>query len=126
MFQILSGFPDHVLAVEATGKITAKDYDTVMVPAVEAKMAIHRPLDVLFRLGPEFQGFEAGAMVEDARLGLSHLKDWGRIAVVTDAAGVRDMVNFFRLFLKRPVKVFFNADYEAAKAWIADERAGAA
>ena len=120
MFQILSGFPDHVLAVEATGKITKKDYETMMIPAVEAKMAAHRPLDVLFRLGPQFEGFEAGAMVEDARLGLSHLKDWGRIAVVTDSAAMRDMVNFFRLFLKRPVKVFFNADYDAAKAWIVE------
>lgn len=118
MFRIIPGFPDNVLAIEAIGKITAQDYDTMLVPVVESRMATHRPLDVLFRLGPEFEGYEMGAMVEDARLGLQHLKEWGRIAVVTDSAGLRDTANMFRIFLKRPLKVFFNADYDAAKDWI--------
>ncbi|HYS44970.1 MAG TPA: STAS/SEC14 domain-containing protein [Rhizomicrobium sp.] len=48
MFQILSGFPDDVLAVSATGKVTAEDYDQVLVPAVEARMGQHRPLKLFF------------------------------------------------------------------------------
>ncbi len=125
MFTILNDFPDDVLAVSVTGKVTAKDYDAVLVPAVEAKLRAHQPLKVFFYLGPDYEGFQAGAMVEDLRLGIRHLKEWGRIAVVTDAAGIREMVNLFRMFLKRPLKVFFNADYDKAKAWICLDEPGA-
>lgn len=126
MFQILTGFPEDVLAVSATGRITAEDYDTVLAPAVEAKMRAHRPLKAFFYLGPEFEGLKAGAMVEDLRLGLSHFRDWGRIAVVTDKAAMRDTVNLFAMFMRQPLKVFFNADYDKAKAWIEEREAEAA
>jgi hypothetical protein len=130
MFTILDDFPDDVLAISATGKIEARDYDAVLVPALEDKLRRHRPLKVFIWLGPGYAGIKAGAVVEDIRIGLHHLKDWGRIAVVTDAAGMRDMVNLVRMFLKRPLRVFFNADYDKAKAWIcmdeADAKAAAA
>ena len=121
MFTILNDFPDDVLAVKASGTITPQDYDSVMVPAVEAMTHRHRPFKVFIALGPDYEGLKIGAMVEDIRLGIHHLKDWGRVAVVTDAAGIRDMVNLFGMFLKRPLKVFFNADYDKAKAWISTE-----
>jgi len=119
MFTILTNFPDDVLAVKASGTITPEDYDSVMVPAVEAM--IRRPFKVFISLGPDYKGLEAGAMVADIRLGIHHLKDWSRVAVVTDAAGIRDMVILFGMFLKRPLKVFSNADYDKAKAWIGTE-----
>jgi hypothetical protein len=126
MFEILSGFPDDVLAVSAKGTITAEDYEKTMVPAVEARMKTHRPLKVFFHLGPDFEGMKMGAMVEDARLGFAHWRDWGRIAVVTDAAGIRDLAGLFRMFLRDPVKVYFNADYDKARAWISSDAAKAA
>lgn len=125
MFTILPDFPDDVLAISATGTIEPTDYDTVLVPALEDRLTRHRPLKVFLFLGPAFEGIKPGAMVEDARVGFHHLKDWGRIAVVTDAAGMRDMVNLVRMFLKRPLKLFFNADYDAAKAWIVADDASA-
>lgn len=122
MFTILDDFPDDVLAISATGKIEARDYDKVLVPALDDRLKRHRPVKVFIHLGPAYEGIKPGAMVEDARVGFHHLKDWGRVAVVTDAAGMRDMVNLMRMFLRRPLKVFFNADYDKAKAWIvADE-----
>jgi hypothetical protein len=122
MFTILDDFPDDVLAISATGKIEALDYNKVLVPALEERLKRHRPVKVFIYLGPAYEGIKASAMVEDARVGFHHLKDWGRVAVVTDAAGMRDMVNLMRMFFRRPLKVFFNADYDKAKAWItADE-----
>jgi len=124
MFHIMSDFPDDVLAVRATGKVSAQDYNAILVPAVEAKLkAGHRPLKVLVQLGEDFEGYQAGAMVEDARLGFQHLKEWGRIAVVTDVAWIRDMTNLFRVFLKQPLNVFFNADFAQAKVWISQDDA---
>ena len=126
MFTILDDFPNEVLAISATGKIEARDYDKVLVPALDDRLKRHRPVKVFIHLGPAYEGIKPSAMVEDARVGLQHLKDWGRIAVVTDAAGMRDMVNLTRMFLKRPLKLFFNADYDKAKAWISTDESSAA
>ncbi|HWA68914.1 MAG TPA: STAS/SEC14 domain-containing protein [Rhizomicrobium sp.] len=118
MIEILTGFPDNVLAAAAHGKLTGDDYRKVLQPAVEEKMRGPKPVRFFYHLGLDYDGIDMGALVEDARTGLSHWKDWGAIAVVTDAASVRDMVGFFGLFFHHPVRVFFNADYDKAKAWI--------
>jgi hypothetical protein len=122
MFQILSDFPDDVLAVSATGKVTAEDYDQILVPAVEARMRQHKPLKLFFHFGPQYEGMETGAKVEDARLGIAHWRDWGRIAVVTDSGLLRDAIGFFALMFRHPFQLFFNADYRKAKAWIEERQ----
>lgn len=121
MFQILSGFPNDVLAVSAWGKVSTGDYDRMLVPEVEERMGQHRPLKLFFYLGPWFDGMEMGAMVKDARLGFAHWGDWGEIAVVTDSGGWRDVIGFFGLMFPHAVRLFFNADYEQAKDWITQE-----
>ena len=35
MLKLLEGLPDNVLGVSAEGKITGKDYETVLIPAIE-------------------------------------------------------------------------------------------
>lgn len=118
MIEILSGFPDDVLAAAAHGKLTAKDYTDILEPAATSRLARHKPLRFFYHLGKDYDGIAPGGVVEDARLGLSRWKDWGAIAIVTDAPSVREMAGFFGLFFHHPVRVFFDADYEKAKAWI--------
>ena len=92
MLKVLSGFPDNVLAVEGYGEVTAADYKTLLVPVALAKMKTHpKPPPTFFILGSEFTRLSAGAMWEDAKLGVGHWRDWGRIAVVTDVLWVRRM-----------------------------------
>lgn len=118
MIELLSGFPDTVLAARAHGKLTARDYCEELEPAVAERMAAHKPLRFFLHLGVDYDGIAPGAVVEDARLGFSRWKDWGAIAIVTDSASVREVVGFFALFFHHPVRVFFDADYEKAKDWI--------
>ena len=92
MLVILSGFPDDVLAISATGEVTGQDYREVFVPAVSAKLKVHKHLKLVYCLGTEFSGFSAGAMWKDARIGIAHWTGWGRIAVVTDVKWIADAV----------------------------------
>jgi hypothetical protein len=39
MITILSGFPDNVIAIACQGRVTRKDYDDVLAPAVTATLA---------------------------------------------------------------------------------------
>lgn len=84
MITLIEGFPDHVVAVHADGRITKQDYDDVLIPAVEKLLARHQKLRFYYEFAPGFSGMEVGAMFADLRVGIGHLSQWERIAVVTD------------------------------------------
>lgn len=126
MLVILSEFPDNVLAVSASGEVTAKDYREVLVPAALARLKSHEHLNFYYCLGADFLGFSAGAFWEDARIGIAHWRGWGRIAVVTDVKWIADAVRLFTPLFHYPVRVFSNADERTACAWIVEKDAQAA
>jgi len=123
MITVLSGFPDDVVAVRATGRVTRDDYAQVLVPAIERALSSHKKLSFYYELAPEMQGFDVGAMWEDARVGIAHLTRWERIAVVTDVEWLRAAVNLFRFLVPAAVRVFGTGEAAEAKAWISQPRA---
>lgn len=125
MIEILKNYPDHVLAVSGTGHVTAADYETVLVPEANARFARHGAVDVLYVLGPGYQGFSPGAAWADTKFGLSHLSNFGRLAVVTDVGWIKDAVRMFAPLIRHPVRCFSNAELAAARDWIVEKEAGA-
>lgn len=126
MLSVLSGFPDNVLAIAASGEVTGKDYQEVLVPAVLARLKAHRQINLYYRIGDGFSGFSAAAMWEDAKVGFAHWTHWGRIAVVTDVTWIANAVRLFTPMFHRPVRVFGNDKEDAARAWISQDEAQAA
>jgi hypothetical protein len=120
-FVTLEGLPEDVVAVRAEGVITREDYEKTLIPAIEKVVAARRRVKLLYWCGPDFEGFSAGAMWDDAWFGLTHLGSFSKIAVVSDIAWLRQSVKFFAPLLPAPVQVFDNADIEAAKGWIAED-----
>ncbi|MGH8736229.1 MAG: STAS/SEC14 domain-containing protein [Burkholderiales bacterium] len=66
MIDKIPGLPEGVLGFNAKGTVTANDYETVIIPAVEAQFARKKKVRFLYHLGPEFTGFEVAAMWDDA------------------------------------------------------------
>ncbi len=118
MLQILSGFPDNVVAVLASGEVTAEDFRAVLVPAAECKFETHERLNLFYRFGLDFTGMSPGAMWEDTKLDIGHWKGWGRIAIVTDVGWIRDGARLAVLLLHRPVRVFSSSEADAARDWV--------
>jgi len=116
MLEIIQDMPDNVVAVRATGQISGKDYDDVLIPAVESRVKRHGKIRVLYQLGRDFSGFTAEAMFDDAKLGILHRSSFEKIAVITDADWISRAVQFFSLFIPCAVKVFGNNDLSGAKA----------
>lgn len=125
MLEILPDTPGNVVAVSATGQVIRRDYDEVLIPAVEQAAQAHERVRILYHLGPYFVGFSAGAMWDDARLGVRHLRAFERIAVVTDTEWVVNSVKAFAFVIPCPVKIFPDASLEEALAWIAEPDAEA-
>jgi hypothetical protein len=118
MIELMSGLPDNVLGLSASGEVTAQDYERTLIPAIEERIKRHGKVRVLYHLGPAFTGYSMGAMWDDAKVGMSHLFDFEKIAVVTDVDWCRHAVRLFGLLIPCPVKLFANADLAAAKAWV--------
>jgi hypothetical protein len=119
MIEQIADLPENVLGFEAKGKVTDSDYQSVIIPAVEALFARRSKARFLYHLGEAFAGFEASAVWDDTRLGLKHLRGWERMAVVSDVEWVRAAVKIFGLAIPGPVRVFRNEELAEAKRWIA-------
>jgi hypothetical protein len=106
------------VGVEASGEITAEDYERVLVTAIEGALKSRAKIRLLYQIGREVTGFTAGALWDDAKIGLHHWRGFEKCAVVTDVKWIRDSVRLFRVMLPCPVKVFRNDDLAEAKVWL--------
>jgi hypothetical protein len=113
--------PDGVIAFRAVGTVVAEDYHRVLRPAVDAAVAEHDRIRIVFELGPEFDGYSAAAAWEDLKLWGPHLTKWERCAVVSDHRLIVDAVKAFRFVMPGEVRVFAAGELEGALAWAAGE-----
>jgi len=119
MIETMQDLPDNALGFVARDTVTANDYETVIIPAVEALFSRRDKVRLLYHLGADFSGFEAGAMWDDAKIGLKHLSGWERIAVVSDIEWVRIGIKVFGLAIPGQLRVFHDSELAEAKRWIA-------
>jgi hypothetical protein len=120
MVEQISGLPDNVLGFTGKGTVTAEDYESVIIPAVEALFSRERKIRFLYHLGDEFSGFEAAAMWDDTKLGLKHLAGWERMALVSDVEWVRAALKIFGLAIPGHVRVFHNRELAEATRWVTE------
>ena len=119
MIKMISGLPDNALGFEFSGSVSQGDYETVLIPAVEAALVENEKVNLLCHIGPDFDKYELGAMWEDAKVGLEHVAVWQKIALVTDVEWVRISVKVFGFTIPAEVRLFDNDQFADAKMWIA-------
>ncbi len=117
MIDVLPGMPDGVVGVETRGKLSAEDYRDVLMPAL-AQAAQSGELRCVLVID-DFDGMTAGAMWDDVKLGVEHLRKWRRLAVVTDLEWMRHLVGLFTWTIPGQVKVFPRAAQSEAVTWAA-------
>jgi hypothetical protein len=118
MFRLIEGLPEDVLGLEAVGKVTHADYHDILIPRATELMA-KGPIKMLYAIGEDFDGYQLEALWDDGRFGVSHWRDFKRIAVVADLPWIRAAVSLFRPLFPCEVKLFSIAEFAAAKEWIA-------
>lgn len=118
MIKRLPNMPENILAFEATGEVTAGDYETVIMPAVESVLRKYKKVRLLYHLGEGFTGFTAGAIWDDTKVGLKHLTAWEKVALVTDVHWLRNTIKTIGFLIPGTVKLFGNTEMDAAREWI--------
>ncbi|MCD4732281.1 MAG: STAS/SEC14 domain-containing protein [Bacteroidales bacterium] len=84
MIKLIPNLPGNIIGFKASGKITGKDYETVLIPAIEAKLKESPKVRLLYYLGSDFTGYDMEAMGDDEKTGFKHLKAWKGIEEVSD------------------------------------------
>ena len=120
MIELLTGYPENILAFSAIGEVTKEDYTNILVPAIESHIEQYGKVAALYYMGSEFSGYTAGAMLSDAKVGLAHFSKWEKIAVVSDVNWVRNGIHMLGFMMPCPVKLFSNDQLASAQQWIED------
>jgi len=118
MIEELPDFPDNIVAVACRGHVTANDYDTVLVPRVEAALQRHDKVRLYYQIGDDFTGIDPGAVWTDFKTGVEHILRWERIAIVTDIDWIKHTMRAFSFLIPAEVKIFATNESSAARDWI--------
>jgi hypothetical protein len=122
MVERIEGLPAGVMGFRLWGTITREEYDTQLLPPLQAAVDGGGPIRYFVQVGPEFEGLKAGAVWDDAKEGLqligSHSR-WEKVAVVTDVDLIVRTIGIFGFMVPGDVKTYKLTERDDALAWIA-------
>jgi hypothetical protein len=123
----LEGMPDGTIGFRATGRVTRDEYRDVLLSPMRAA-AETGDVRMVFAVGPGFEKFEAAALAEDTKtgitLGLGHPRAWKRTALVTDVDWIAKALHMFGWLMPGEVKLYELDGLEDAKTWVAEGEPG--
>ena len=115
--RILQRSAGNILGIKVCAKVRAVDYDTILVPAIEALIEQHGAMNMLVDMN-DFAGAEIAAVWEDFKVGIRHMKDFKKVAVVGDQKWVEWMSRLMDPVTGFEIKSYLSADIEAAWDWL--------
>ncbi|MDE2248259.1 MAG: STAS/SEC14 domain-containing protein [Pseudomonadota bacterium] len=121
MIAQIEGLPAGTVGFRAHVQVTSADYESIIVPDVEAAFALNRKLRMLYVTAEDFTGFDPGAMWDDAKLGMRHFSGWERVALVTDVPWLRTAATAFGFAVPAKFRLFHGTELAAARQWLAQD-----
>lgn len=120
MMEIIPGLPENVVAVTVSGVLTGKDYESVLVPAIEDKIQKYGKIRLLYQLSEKYEGFDDKAMLEDARFDIKYITKFEKIAVVSNVDWIINAIKVFKFVIPSSVRTYRNEELSEAKTWISE------
>ena len=118
MLTEITGLPDNVFGVRATGEVDSEDIKNVLLPGLKRTAEKFDEIRYLLVLETDVKQFTAGAWVQDVKAGLQNFTKWKKIAVVTAEKGVEWFTDVFTVAIPGTSKGFKPEELEEAKAWL--------
>ncbi|OWK70746.1 STAS/SEC14 domain-containing protein [Pedobacter sp. AJM] len=121
MLTEITGLPDHIFGVRATGVVSADDLKDVLLPGLARTSDRFGEIRYLLVLDTEVKNFTTGAWIQDAKAGLQNFTKWKKIAVISAEKSVEWFSDFFTFLTPGNSRGFKPDEIDEAKAWIATE-----
>lgn len=119
MITQIENLPKNVLGFKYTGRVTGKDYETIIFPAVKKVRKQSKKLRLVFEFGKDFSSLSLKAMMDDAFIGFKHFFSWKRIAIISDNKTINHAIKAFSFLVHGELKLFRLSETEKAMEWIA-------
>ncbi len=118
MIEKIENLPGNIVGMRAKGQITGDDYEKVIVPSLDEAAKKNEKIRFLYILGEDFDGITAEAIFDDVKVGLRHIRDFEKMAVVTDNKMIKEAIKVFGFVMPAEVRVFGNMEEKEARDWI--------
>jgi SpoIIAA-like len=113
--------PEGIDAFKAVGTLTKEDYEQVVEPVLDEAHRRGRRIQLLVEIGPDYQGFTAGAAWEKTEYGLRSprmLRLFDGYAIVTDIGWIREWSHLTGFLLPFPLRVYGLRERHEAIDWL--------
>ncbi|MEH6834892.1 MULTISPECIES: STAS/SEC14 domain-containing protein [Falsihalocynthiibacter] len=117
MIQLIDSGSSDQLEVRFSGLVTASDYESVLVPAIEEALRENDHVRMLAVLDEDVS-YDVGGAWSDLKLGLSHWRGFDRIAVVAGRGWMRSAMGAFAPLAPCPVQMFDPSESDTARRWL--------
>jgi SpoIIAA-like len=114
MIEIIEGLPNNVVGIAVKGRVTKKDCDDVLIPAMENSLKGHDKIRLYYELNSRFPG----AAWDDLNVGIEYLPPCERVAIVTDVSWIQYTVKALRFLIPGEIQVFATVRASEGRAWI--------
>jgi len=118
MIEVMPESAGNVFGIKVSGKITAQEYEEVIIPRVDAIIQEHGKARFMWVLDDGFQGAEAGAMWDDTKFGLKHRHDFEKVALVGGAKWMEWLTKLFCKLISAETKTFSQDQLQEAWDWL--------
>ena len=121
MLQRIPDVPEGIDAFTVVGTLTADDYEHTIEPLLDEARRQDRRLRILLRIGPEFEGFTAGAVwgkTETWRHNPDLLRRIEGYALESDLRWIREWMHLVSLFVSFPLRAFGTDERGEAISWL--------
>ena len=121
MIEALPDMPTGVIGIRVSGRLGGDELREFK-PAME-KLLHNGEIRIVEVIGPDYEGFGPGGLVEDLKLGfgtvLPHHSAFKRIAIVSDKDWVAHTLHALAWMVPGELAVFRLDEFERAKEWAA-------
>jgi hypothetical protein len=114
MIEIIKGLPKNVVGITVNGRMTKKDCEGVLMPAMKKSLKRHDKIRLYYELNSRFPG----AAWDDLNVGIEHIPPCERVAIVTDVGWIRHTVKALRFLIPGEIQVFATVRASEGRAWI--------
>jgi len=121
MIEPLMNLPSNVVGFRATGNVTREDFEQVVMPEVERLIKKTGKLNYLLILDTPLKEFTFGAWMQDVLLGIRHLTQWNRAAIITDSSGLQHFTQIFSALMPGEFRGFDKLDIDVAVDWVSEK-----
>ena len=122
MVKVIAVSEPDILGFGISGRLTRADYEEILLPAVQDRIASGEPIRILAVI-EDFHGVEPGALLQDlmavAKLGSRQRVITLRFAVVSDTDWVRRAIALFGWLVPGEIRMFTTIQRADAETWLA-------